>query len=400
MDFSRRGILFDASQLGPYPLEKLPRVSAPAVRFFGEPEKRRRGDNVFAKAASGGYGPKIQERSASFTSREPLDAAFTYVQDYFKAIPESPIAAEKADIPEDPAIMSRHLKRLGYFLGADMVGICRVPEYARYIMPDGSIGGEGLDWAVVLLQVKDTHTIRASHGDEWIDDPVSMRVYQSLAVEGEIMAGYIRRLGWNSQPSVIGKYLTLITPLVIASGLGEASRMGIALNPFVGSCFKAAAVLTDLPLEPDKPIDFGLADYCESCGICSFQCPAAAISKGSRAPYNNYETWKLNGDACMVRAQMNPHGSICERCTKVCPWNRPDNLPRDFETWDGDLEFLYQSVERQATKLRTYGFEHPEEHHGKWWFPLEGSINGYHEAPDFDYEASKNRKVPISNGNK
>ena len=54
-----------------------------------------------------------------------------------------------------------------------------------------------------------------------------------------------------------------MTPLIIEAGLGEGSRLGIALNPFVGASFKAAAVLTDLPLEVDKPIDFGLQEYCK-----------------------------------------------------------------------------------------------------------------------------------------
>jgi hypothetical protein len=34
-------------------------------------------------------------------------------------------------------------------------------------------------------------------------------------------------------------YITLMTPLILAAGLGEASRLGIALNPFQWANFKA-----------------------------------------------------------------------------------------------------------------------------------------------------------------
>jgi len=36
------------------------------------------------------------------------------------------------------------------------------------------------------------------------------------------------------------------------------------LNPFLGTRFKAGAVTTDLPLLPDKPIDFGLQIFAEN----------------------------------------------------------------------------------------------------------------------------------------
>jgi hypothetical protein len=35
-----------------------------------------------------------------------------------------PVAEEKAPLPDDPHILTRHIKSLAYFLGADMVGVC------------------------------------------------------------------------------------------------------------------------------------------------------------------------------------------------------------------------------------------------------------------------------------
>ena len=43
------------------------------------------------------------------------------------------------------------------------------------------------------------------------------------------------------------------------AGLGELSRIGeLVLNPFLGPRSKSIVFTTDLPLQPDRPIDFGL----------------------------------------------------------------------------------------------------------------------------------------------
>jgi ferredoxin len=187
-------------------------------------------------------------------------------------------------------------------------------------------------------------------------------------------------------PSIVGTYTTLITPLLIESGLGENSRLGIALNPFVGAAFKAAAVLTDLPLEPDKPIDFGLQEYCKNCKICAEQCFMHAISDREKEEYNGYETYRQNRNLCFSGMMTNPIGNFCQRCAKTCPWNRPDNRPEDFRDWDGNLNFLYDSVNRQAKHMRENNFIEPTELKNKWWFPLEYKDGKLAEAPEFDYK--------------
>ena len=79
------------------------------------------------------------------------------------------------------------------------------------------------------------------------------------------MANYIRRLGWNAVATNMNSYVTLMPQIALACGIGEVSRMGIVLNPFLGANFKVAAVLTDMELEADGYVDFGLQDYCASC---------------------------------------------------------------------------------------------------------------------------------------
>jgi ferredoxin len=199
------------------------------------------------------------------------------------------------------------------------------------------------------------------------------------------MTSYLRRLGWRSDSSIVDKYPTLLPQLVIESGLGEESRLGIALNPFVGASFKVSAVLTDLPLEVDKPIDFGLQDYCKNCKICAEQCATQAIQYGEKVEYNGYMRWNTDGTKCALGVIGNPVGNICQRCSKVCPWNRRDNSPEDFRTWDGSVEALHESVRRQAKLREENNFVEPEEFSEKWWFPLVREGGRIVEGQEFDY---------------
>ena len=386
MDMKYREILTGDKPLGEYPLHMLKRVMQPTSRYAGEIKRRGPEETAFERAASGEYGEDIAGLSRKFHGREPVLASFAALQAHIAEFTLPPVAEEKAPVPEDPHALSRHIKSFAYFAGADMVGICRLPQSALYLRTeDGEEIDCGLKYAIVLLNVKHAATIRSSYGREWIDDPTSFAVYQRCACQAQVLAGYIRRLGWPAETSIFNKYMTLMPQLVIEAGLGEGSRMGIALNPFVGSTFKVSVVLTDLPLETDQPIDFGLQDYCSNCRICAEQCATQAISFGDKEIYNGYETWPLKYRNCITGVLTNKYGNICERCTKVCPWNRPGTGPEDFLGWDGSLEALYDSVNRQAERLRENGFREPEEYTDKWWLPLSYIDGALADSPEFDY---------------
>jgi ferredoxin len=396
MDFRYRDILLNDEQLGPYPLEKLPRAEAATTRHTAETKRRSLSETPFSKALRGELGPAVKAGTGTFFKREPLLAAMTGVHFHLAGYKLPEMAEEKAPIPDDPRLLSRHIKALAYFLGADMAGICRLPQSAVYSSDaDGKPVEADYKYAVVVLNVKDTDTIRASYGREWIDDPVSFQVYQRCGVQCQVIADYILRLGYPAFPSIVGTYPNLMTPLIIEAGLGEGSRLGIALTPFVGASFKAAAVLTDLPLEPDKPIDFGLQEYCRTCRICAEQCPMHAVSDREKEVYNGYGTYRQDRDRCHAGVMTNPVGNMCQRCTKICPWNRPDNRPEDFRNWNGNLKHLYDSVNRQAQRLRDNDFVEPDELKNKWWFPLEYRDGVLTDAPEFDYAAHKARQKQL-----
>ncbi len=374
-----RDILYNDEQLGPFPTHLLKRVDMPTNKIIGPIEKRDPRENVFGRSARGDYGKKIQEEFFRMTIRYPVGGALVDMQNHINSIRANRIevASQKAPIPEDPRVRSRHIKCLGYFLGADIVSIGRLPQSAVYTHHlDGNPIEAPYKYAIVFVNRKSEKTIRASNGWEQIVDGASFQAYQRVALQSEVTANYLRRLGWMAEPSNMNAYLTLMPQILLEAGIGEVSRMGIVLNPFLGTNFKASCVLTNFEMEIDGPIDFGLQEYCTSCKICSEQCPSGAITYGEQILYNGYYTWKLNSEICSKFDVLNKEGCVCGRCTKVCPWTRPNSQPQDFANWDGDLEELRMCVNEQKERLVENNYVDPLESTHKWWFELDEDEKG------------------------
>jgi reductive dehalogenase len=374
-----RDILYNNDPLGPFPTHLLKRVKKPTNEIVGPIERQDPRESVFGRSARGDYGEKIQQGFMRMTSRYPIGGALVDLQKHINSIHTHRIdvAPGKAPIPDDPHVLSRHFKCLGYFLGADIMEITKVPPSAMYThRMDGTPVEISFQYAIVCINRKDDMTIRASNGWEQILDPASFQAYQRLALQTEVIANYIRRLGWEAEPHNTYLYSTLMPQILLEAGVGEVCRMGIILNPFLGTNFKSSCVLTNIELETDGPVDFGLQEYCNNCTICADQCPAGAISKGEQVLYNGYYTWKLNAKACSNFDVLNREGCVCGRCTKVCPWHRPDTEPHHFEHWDGSLEELYKSVNKQRKRLIENNYVDPLEKTHKWWFELDGEPDG------------------------
>ena len=379
-------ILTDDRQLGPFPMHRLRRVDKPTTLVTGEIERVNGADNPLDMARRGAYGPAVQRAAEPFLpDRHPISAALHEVVVRVATVREEAVAAVKAPISDDPRVLSRHIKRLGYFLGADVMGICRIPKSAVYTH---DFGGEPVEIAyrnaIVLVMRKEFRSVQASTGTDWFGDPLSFQAYLRLGIATEVVASYIKRLGYPASPqSHIGQgkpgYQVLIPPLLLWAGIGEVSRVGVTLNPFLGLSFKAAAVLTDMPLEPDKPIDFGLQDFCQHCQICAENCPVEAISTGDKAIYNGYETWKVNEKRCATFSVTNKRGSICNSCVKVCPWTKPNTWPHNTVRWAVQRSAVARRLAIRASSLDGQGRARESE---KWWFDVHYQDGILSDAPE------------------
>ena len=362
------------AQLGTLPMERIRRVDQPTNVITDAVQRIDMRDTAYGLAGRGEYGPVVQKGvQRSLPGKYPLSAAQKDVIDHIAVMAPQPVAPEIAPIPQDAETLTRHIKAVSYFLKADIVGTCRVPESAYYSHDkQGNLIAPRFGQAVVVVMRKESGAMAASSGRDWMGDPISFQAYQHLGMVAETIANYIRRLGWEAEPqygpSFINRYSVLLPPLLLAAGIGEVSRAGIILNPYLGLGFKAAAILTDMPLVADKPIDFGLRSFCQHCRICAHNCPSGAISTGDMVMYNGYETWKLDTKRCASFNFTNSLGTMCNRCVKSCPWTNPPTWQHNLVRGAVIRSRLAQRVAIKAAPLLKQGEARPEE---KWWFDLE-----------------------------
>ena len=374
MTMETRNILQRQDQLGPFPIERLKHINQPTNLITDEVQRIDLRDNAYGLAARGEYGSVVQKAvGKKQPEKYPLSAAQKDVIDHIALFESHPVAREKAPIPQEPDILTRHIKAVGYFLKADVMGTCKVPPSAYYSHDkQGNPIDARYENAVVIVMGKEINAMRASNGRDWLGDPISFQAYQHLGMVTETIASYICRLGWDASPqygpSFVNKYSVLLPPLLIAAGIGEGSRAGVVLKPFLGLGYKAAAVLTDMPIIPDKPIDFGLQDFCQNCNICAENCPSKAIPTGDKVMYNGYETWKLNTQRCASFNFTNKNGTMCNRCVKSCPWTNPTTWPHNLVRKMVMSSHVAQKIAIKGAYLLNSGKGHPDQ---KWWFDME-----------------------------
>jgi len=312
-------------------MEKLKQVEQPTSRITDDIQRFDERENGFSRAFRGDFGEVVVREGRRFVSKYPMNAALGAMTGYLTPVVNGEVAPSKAPLPEDPEILTHHIKRLGYYVGADIVGVCRLPQYAVYShrAPDGKPVELDHQFAILGVVDQDYGTMSGSTGHDWISGSQSFRSYSISAFIAVVMANYIRRLGYPARAHHVATYKVVLPPLLLLSGIGEMCRAGIVLNPFLGTRFKASVVTTDLPLVPDKPVDFGLQDFCRKCQKCALECPSKAISSGDTVMYNGYEVWRFDVERCSRYRVTNPNGSICGRCIKVCPWNKQEGWTHD-----------------------------------------------------------------------
>ncbi|MDH5364499.1 MAG: reductive dehalogenase [Dehalococcoidia bacterium] len=363
---------------GRFPMEKLKRVDQPTTKITDSIPRFDEREHGFARAMRGDFGPALAREMARFVDKYPLGAAFATMTAHLAPVVDGEIAPLKAPIPEDPQILSRHIKRLGYFLRADIMGICQLPQYAVYSHGmDGNPVELNHQFAIVILIDQDYETMCGSTGDDWISGSQSFIGYSTTAFISCIMADYIRKLGYPARAHHAFNYQVLVVPLLLLAGIGEMCRAGIVLNPFLGTRFKAAVVTTDLPLEEDKPVDFGLQEFCRKCLKCAVECHANAIPDGDKGTLRGYENWRFDAERCSKYRIANSHGSSCGRCIKVCPWNKPEGWTHYVVRW---LVKYAPFLDRFLVKMDDiWGYGRQDKRY-KWWFDLE-EVEGVIKTP-------------------
>ncbi|WP_339639947.1 reductive dehalogenase [Jannaschia helgolandensis] len=367
---------------GAHPFETLRRVDTPTT-YIDEPNVARvpKRADMFARAQFGDMGKPLQEASKgghyvrkaapSMAQRRAL-AAFVLLQDGESAV-------EKARL--DPQAAADLVKATGYWLGVDAIGISRCPDWAWYSHDArGDVIDPPHDQAISMIIDQGYETMEGASGDDWISVAQSMRAYLRFSLLGGVIARQIRNLGYKAKAHSVMDGEVLQPPLLLLSGLGEVSRIGeVILNPFLGPRLKSGVVTTDLPMAHDKPIDFGLQTFCESCNKCARECPSGAITAGPKLMFNGYEIWKSDSQKCATYRITTEGGAMCGRCMKTCPWNLEGVFKEKPFRWAAmNVPKLAPALARLDDAVGNGGLNPIK----KWWWDLELDHDGGYRSTD------------------
>jgi reductive dehalogenase len=246
---------------------------------------------------------------------------------------------------EDAAIVVKHAAR---FYGASLAGIAQLNPFWLYsdhyapkkeqkeraipVLSEGERFEQTDDaWYIpksmnrvlVLAFEEDFQAISNSPGK--LASAAVGNGYSRMAFTAFTVAEFIRALGYHAIPA--GNGVGLSIPMAVDAGLGQLGRMGLLVTPKYGPRVRLAKVITDMPLVPDSPINFGVTEFCDSCMLCADHCPSGAITKGpftweGKSPSNNpgVYKWYAEPEKCY-----DFNGFSCSNCKRVCPFNKPNN---------------------------------------------------------------------------
>jgi len=253
----------------------------------------------------------------------------------------------------NPINNTKIIKKMGRFFGADLVGVCQLDRrwvYSHYynretkrsypIRFSDEIGYEGytrptqledgtqvipkeMKYAIVFIHEMDYSGIKTA--PSLTQMATTMATYSRIALTTMSIAEFIRGLGYQSIPSANCTALNI--PLAIDAGLGELGRNAKLINPLFGPRCRISKVITDFPVIPDKPIEFGVSRFCRTCKKCAEACEVKAIPMGepSYIPKGNYSQadvlqWQIDHEKC--RRYWTTEGTNCGICISVCPYNK------------------------------------------------------------------------------
>jgi len=227
---------------------------------------------------------------------------------------------------KSPAKTSKLIKKIAFQMGSTLVGIAKLNPDWVYLTIRG-VSGQAAEvpkhwqYAVVVgtPMAWDATYANPNYG-------TSYDGYAKTSIAAYRLASFIRELGYAARPHTpLGGYDLMVPPIVVDAGLGEQGRHSIVITPELGCNFRPAVVTTDLPLEPDKPIDMGVQGFCENCKICAENCPNGAITQGEKVEVRGYRRYAVDTAKCQNFWHSNLGNLGCRLCVAVCPFTRKGN---------------------------------------------------------------------------
>lgn len=244
---------------------------------------------------------------------------------------EAPFNNWKIELtPEDA---TTRVKGLAKHLGAELVGITEINPLWIYSHRGEIFNDNWEDWG---MEINLSHKYAIVFTQEMSFDVIQSAPHTPTSIESRVqyskgayiatqLAAFIANLGYPATANHLRYYDAMLVPLAVDAGLGELGRFGYVITKQFGPRVRLAAVTTDLPLIPDKPVDIGVEDFCKVCKKCAVCCPSQSIPMDEQAEYNGTLRWKLNAETCFE--YWGKIGTGCNICMRVCPWSHASTFP-------------------------------------------------------------------------
>jgi reductive dehalogenase len=283
-----------------------------------EIDKTHRKLNRIDGNIDGGYRPNVAMIDASFS-----------IPRHMKSIAFNEPSKDPYDIsPEKATMIAKNLAR---HLGAKVVGVCRVDPLCVYT-------NQRTDWSktwitdgiekdyppyafVIATEMSYTHVHAGPHTPTAAE---TGNQYANGSYISTVMARWFSGMGYTGIAEHTGHYDVVLPPLAVQAGMGEIGRNGFLITSTLGSRVRLSAVMTDMPLKVDHPIDIAVEEFCENCKKCAHTCPSNSIPTTEKTEYNGTLRWKVEAESCS--AYWNKVGTDCAICMAICPYSRPDTL--------------------------------------------------------------------------
>lgn len=248
---------------------------------------------------------------------------------------DTPVAPEQAEV-DNPKEMTREIKKIAKFFGADLCGVTDLDDRwmytARVDVRDFSDAPhdlpEGLTSVIVLGHQMEEDLV-ATYPSA-LAGAATGREYSHEASIVMQVAAYIRNLGYEAVPSM--NDTALVIPYALKAGLGEYARNQMVITPEFGPRLRFSKIFTNLPLSHDAPKPLGVRAFCDICTKCADACPVKALPYGppstdtaNVSAIKGVKKWTSDAEKCFgFWAKLS---SDCAICLRVCPFNR------DFSKW-------------------------------------------------------------------
>lgn len=284
---------------------------------------------------------------------------------------------------KDPRKTSALIKKIAHELGSTLVGITKLnPDWVYSYTSHG----RGFKWDEPI-EVPEHWQNAIVVGTPMSWDPMyanpnygtSNDAYSRSRIIAFRMASFVKQLGYAARPHTPGTdYDLMVPPILVDAGIGEQSRPSIVITPELGLNFRPAVITTNLPLHPDKPISFGVQDFCSHCKICAENCPSDAISYGDKEEVRGYYRWQVNTAKCLNFWNSTLGSMGCRLCVAVCPYTRKANWVHKAAlrvTADDPTGI----TEKALTTLQKRFYPGPEPQ--KYYIPSLGGENASYREP-------------------